>query len=239
MGGEYQQYDSDYQRLSSKCYNRERIVATVLGDSHGVRLYLSLRDLLNHQPAGYRQFYLAPNASTGGARATYLRHYVQDNDRTDVVILWIQGNDLDEVYPGRMWHSNRAKEAYVRGQLVRGIFRIFLELTMIHRKTVYVMFCPSRFRLRYAVPQRYNIMVRRLNNQIRKFIKSRCIILPDECYSRPAFCRDYVHLRPEVYDQLAVQVLQYIRYDMYYIRTRPAQILRRIQNWMTRPGQQY
>ena len=126
---------------------------------------------------------------------------------------------------------------YIRQHAARGIFHIFLSLTLNYGKTVYVMLLPTRFRTRTANMLRYQECVMRLNNQLRKFIKLRCIVLPRQCYREQGFTNDNVHLRSNLYDLIARNVTSYIRQDLHFRLTEPSTILRRLRNWMRRQGQ--
>ena len=162
MGG-VNQYDEVYRRVCHM-YNEQRaIYSTVLGDSHGVRLYRSLGRSFDASP--YSDFLLTESNAMGGARALNCDlSGIQRDDGTDVVILWIQGNDLDEHTTEPQWYDYDRVEEYIRDHATRGIFRIFLELTVRLNKIVYVMMLPTRFRTYQAILDRYQVSCKLLNN---------------------------------------------------------------------------
>ena len=93
MGG-VNQYDEVYRRVCQNLNEQRAINSTVVGDSHGVRLYHSLGRSFHASP--YSEFLLTKSNAIGGARALNCDlSGIQRDDGTDVVILWIQGNDLD------------------------------------------------------------------------------------------------------------------------------------------------
>ena len=216
-------------------YNEQRaIYSTVLGDSHGVRLYRSLSRSFDASP--YSDFLLAESNAIGGAKAlTCDLSRIQRDDGTDVVILWIQGNDLDERTTEPQWYDNDRVEEYIRDHATRGIFRIFLELTVRLNKIVYVILIPTRFRTSRAILYRYQAYCRRFNNILRKYLKSRVITLNRLCYKRRAF-RDRIHLTDDWYAAIAVNVHDYIRSDLEGSRTLPRRFMPRLLRWMRKQG---
>ena len=167
-------------------FNEQReIKSTFEGDSHGVRLYHSLGRSFHASP--YSDFLLTESNAIGGARALNCDlSGIQRDDGTDVVILWIQGNDLDERTTEPQWYR---VEEYIRDHATRGIFRIFLELTVRLNKIVYVILLPTRFRTSRANLSRYQAYCRRFNNILRKYLGSRVINLDPRCYRINAYKR--------------------------------------------------
>ena len=76
------------------------------------------------------------------------------DEGTHIVIMWIQGNDLDEIHDMNVLNLSE----YIRRQAARGIFRIFLELTRLN-KIVYVVLLPTRYSVRRAEQDRYQILL--------------------------------------------------------------------------------
>ena len=233
MGG-VNQYDEVYRRVCHM-YNEQRaIYSTVLGDSHGVRLYRSLSRSFDASP--YSDFLLAESNAIGGAKAlTCDLSRIQRDDGTDVVILWIQGNDLDEHTTEPQWYDYDRVEEYIRDHATRGIFRIFLELTVRLNKIVYVILLPTRFRTSRAILYRYQAYCRRLNNILRKYLGSRVITLDPRCYRINVF-RDQIHLTDDWYEATAIRVHQQIRRDLQGSRTLPRDFMPRLLRWMRRHG---
>merc|ERR1712215_357647 len=122
-----------------------RIDSTVVGDSHGVRLYNHLRR------AFQADFRLTRSYARGGAMARSSNvPGMRLDEGTHIVIVWIQGNDLDEIHDMNVLNLSE----YIRRQAARGVFRIFLELTKLN-KIVYVVLLPTQFSVRRASPDTY------------------------------------------------------------------------------------
>ena len=86
------QFDDAYNRVCRMFEEQRRINCTVVGDSHGVRVSNNLQRVFQ------RDFRLTTRSYARGgatARRSNVRGMRRD-DGTHVVILWIQGNDLDE-----------------------------------------------------------------------------------------------------------------------------------------------
>ena len=210
------QFDDAYNRVCRMFEEQRRINCTVVGDSHGVRLSNNLQRVFR------RDFRLtARSYARGGATArTSNVRGIRRDDGTHVVILWIQGNDLDEN------HENvQDLSEYVRRQAARGIFRLFRELTRLD-KIVYVVLLPARFRVRRASPDTYDQVCRRFNNILRTFLGRRVIGLDQDCYAENAYV-DGVHLTDHFYNVTAERVREFIRTDLRESLTLPSSFLAR------------
>ena len=204
---------------------QQAIHSTVVGDSHGVRLYTSLRR--SFQASAYPDFRLTRRRARGGAMALeFSVSGMRRDDGTHVVIVWIQGNDLDEIHDMNV-QLNLSE--YIRRQAARGVFKIFLELTRLN-KIVYVVLLPTRYSVRNARLDRYQYYCRRFNNILRKFLE-RCVIALDPDYYTANAYRDTVHLTDDWYNATAVRVHDYIRRDLAESRTLPSRFMRRLLRW--------
>ena len=220
------QFDDAYNRVCRMFDEQRTINSTVVGDSHGVRLYNSLRRSFQ------ADFRLTRRHARGGAMALeFSVSGMRRDDGTHVVIVWIQGNDLDESTTPNVWLN---VEEYIREHATRGVFRIFLELTRLN-KIVYEVLLPTRYRVRHASLDRYQHYCRRLNNVLRTFLESRVITLDPECYAINAYI-DLVHLTDDWYDATAVRVHEYIRRDLEGSRTLPRRFMPRLLRWMRNNG---
>ena len=214
------QFDDVYNRVCRMFEEQRRINSTVVGDSHGVRLYNNL------QRAFQADFRLTRSYARGGAMARRINvQGMRRDDGTHVVIVWIQGNDLDEIHDMNVLNLSE----YIRRQAARGVFRIFLELTRLN-KIVYVVLLPTRYSVRNARLDRYQYYCRRFNNILRKFLERRVIALDPDCYASNAY-RDLVHLTDDWYNATAVRVHDYIRRDLAESRTLPSRFMRRLLRW--------
>ena len=126
-------------------------------------------------------------------------------------------------------------EEYIRDHATRGIFRIFLELTVRLNKIVYVILLPTRFRTSRAILYRYQAYCRRLNSILRKYHGSCIITLNPLCYRITAF-RDRIHLTDDWYDATAVRVHEHIKRELQGSRTLPSRFMRRFIRWMRNNG---
>ena len=213
------QFDEVYNRVCRMFNEQQAIHSTVVGDSHGVRLYYSLGR--SFQASVYSDFLLTRRHARGGAMALdFSVSGIRRDDGTHVVILWIQGNDLDERTTPDQWLN---VEGYIREHATRVFFRIFLELTRLN-KIVYVVLLPTRYRVRHASLSRYQHYCRRFNNVLRTFLESRVITLNPDCYRVNAY-RDQVHLTDDWYDASAVRVHDHIRRDLEESRTLPSRFM--------------
>ena len=112
------QYDEVYNRVCQMFNEQQAINSTVVGDSHGVRLYTSLGR--SFHASAYSDFLLTRSRARGGAMAlNFSVSGIRRDDGTDVVILWIQGNDLDERTTAPQWLR---VEEYIRDHATRRIF---------------------------------------------------------------------------------------------------------------------
>ena len=215
------QFDDAYNRVCRMFDEQRTINSTVVGDSHGVRLYNSLRRSFQ------ADFRLTRSHARGGAMARRINvQGMRRDDGTHVVIVWIQGNDLDEIHDMNV-QLNLSE--YIRRQAARGVFRIFLELTRLN-KIVYVVLLPTRYSVRRARLDRYQYYCRRFNNILRKFLERRVIALDPDCYAANA-SRDTVHLTDDWYNATAVRVRDFIRRDLAESRTLPSRFMRRLLSW--------
>ena len=220
------QFDDAYNRVCRMFDEQRTINSTVVGDSHGVRLYNNL------QRSFQADFRLTRSYARGGAMARRINvQGMRRDDGTHVVIVWIQGNDLDEIHDMNV-QLNLSE--YIRRQAARGVFRIFLELTRLN-KIVYVVLLPTRYSVRHASLDRYQHYCRRFNNVLRKFLESRVISLNPDCYTMNAYS-DQVHLTDDWYDATAVRVHEHIKRDLQGSRTLPSRFMRRFLRWMRNNG---
>ena len=213
------QYDEVYNRVCQMFNEQQAIHSTVVGDSHGVRLYTSLGR--SFHASAYSDFLLTRSRARGGAMAlNFSVSGIRRDDGTDVVILWIQGNDLDED------HQNMQDLLeYVHRQAAPGIFRIFRELTRLD-KIVYVILLPARFRVRHASPGSYDRVCRRFNNLLRTYLGGRVIGLDQDCFLANAYV-DGDHLNDHYYSVTAERVREFIRTDLRESLTLPSSFLKR------------
>ena len=210
------QFDDAYKRVCRMFEEQRRINCTVVGDSHGVRLSNNLQRVFQ---ADFRLTTRSYARGGATARTSNVRGIRRD-DGTDVVILWIQGNDLDED------HQNMQELLeYVHRQAAPGIFRIFRELTRLD-KIVYVILLPARFRVRHASPGSYDRVCRRFNNLLRTYLGGRVIGLDQDCFLANAYV-DRVHLNDHYYSVTAERVREFIRTDLRESLTLPSSFLGR------------
>ena len=215
------QFDDAYNRVCRMFEEQRRINSTVVRDSHGVRLYNNLQRVFQ------ADFRLTRSYARGGAMARRINvQGMRRDDGTHVIIVWIQGNDLDESTTPNVWLN---VEEYIRRHAARGVFRIFLELTRLN-KIVYVVLLPTRYSVRNARLDRYQYYCRRFNNILRKFLERRVIALDPDCYTENAYV-DTVHLTDDWYNDTAVRVRDFIRRDLEESRTLRSRFMRRLLRW--------
>ena len=95
--------DQTYLRVCEKFKtDGQNLTLAVLGDSHAVRLYAEVKNEVEDQVV--KKFLLRTSNAKGGARADefveseslMFKSLCSENDISDIVIIWIGGNDLDE-----------------------------------------------------------------------------------------------------------------------------------------------
>ena len=135
--------DQTYLRVCEKFKtDGQNLTLAILGDSHAGRLYAKVQDEVENQ----QKFLLRATCAVGGARAgefvqsqsLMFNSLCSEDDISDIVIIWIGGNDLDEDLRNVDIQDNRAWNKHLHNRALGGVLDLFVRLTNAG-KIVYVI----------------------------------------------------------------------------------------------------
>ena len=233
--------DQTYLRVCEKFKtDGQNLTLAILGDSHAKRLYAKVQDEVENQEV--QKFLLRATCAVGGARAgefvesqsLMFNSLCSEDDISDIVIIWIGGNDLDEDLRNIDIQDKHAWNRHLHNRALRGVLDLFVRLTKAG-KIVYVIMLPERYSTRNVKLQAslqntttrvevYRDSCKRFNSFLRRVLDTRVIVLPRrlnlnvkeafEGVFHPYFGKEYVHLREQHYTAMADVVLSYIKNDL-------------------------